>query len=392
MIPDFSFASTPEIIFGAGKLRLVTNLVLRYGQKVLLLTGAGSLNKSGKLDLLKQELIKESIQYSIIEINREPTPGDVNSIVKDYSDVEVKAVVAIGGGSVLDAGKAVSAMLNKSEPVEDFLEGVGDKIHDGSKIPFIAVPTTAGTGSEATKNAVLSEIGDNGYKKSMRHNNFVPNIALVDPELTIGCPNHITAACGLDAFTQLLESYVSANSSPVTDALALSGIETMKDSLLPASTSGAHDLTIRTAMSYGSLISGITLANAGLGIVHGLASSVGSFFDVPHGVVCGTLLGAATKINIEKLQNNHDPDHQSLGKYANVGRIFAKNENMNNKQACRYLIDEIENWIDLLKMPRLSDYGVRNEDVEKILSLSGNKQNPIKLEADEISKLILNRI
>jgi alcohol dehydrogenase class IV len=233
MTLNFNFARIPEIHFGPGKIDSLPDLVLRYGSTVILLTGASSFRKSDKFDYLVKSFKNKSIQFFLNEINREPTPEDINSICREYSDTPVDVVVAIGGGSVLDAGKAISAMLGKTDPVEIYLEGVGTKGHDGSKIPFIAVPTTAGTGSEATKNAVLTRLGENGFKKSMRHNNFVPDIALVDPELSLNCPSAVTAACGMDAFTQLLESYVSTNSSPLTDALAYSGIKVMKDCLIP---------------------------------------------------------------------------------------------------------------------------------------------------------------
>jgi alcohol dehydrogenase class IV len=257
---NFRFARIPEIHFGAGKIESLPDLILRYGSTVILLTGSQSFRNTEKFGLLIDSFRDKSITCLLSEIGGEPTPAHINSICKNYTDSPVDVIVGIGGGSVLDAGKAISAMLGKTDPVEEYLEGVGTKTHDGSKIPFIAVPTTAGTGSEATKNAVISQLGDNGYKKSLRHNNFVPDIALVDPDLTLSCPADVTAACGMDAFTQLLESYVSSNASPLTDSLAYSGMKLMKDSLIPSVYEGAEDVNIRSAMSYGALLSGITLA------------------------------------------------------------------------------------------------------------------------------------
>jgi len=388
---NFEFAKTPEIIFGAGTIRGITDIILKYGSRVILLTGSRSFKKSDKYDFLINSFKEKSIQYSLIEISGEPTPGNINPIIKDFHNKPVDVVVAIGGGSVVDAGKAVSAMLGKTEPVEEYLEGVGSKIHDGSKIPFIAVPTTSGTGSEATKNAVLSQIGKNGYKKSLRHNNFVPDIALVDPELSLTCPSDITAACGMDAFTQLLESYLSTNASPMTDALAYNAIKIMKDNLVPAATSGSYNLEIRSAMSYAALISGITLANAGLGVVHGMAASIGSYYDIPHGVVCGTLVGTATRINIENLKKDIETNIGSLEKYAEIGKLLSENNGDDLDQCCDFLVFQTEQWTQSLQIPKLSEYGLQVDDIEKIVNNTGNKYNPVKLGKEDIEKIILER-
>ena len=248
MVNNFNFAKTPQIVFGAGKISLLPDKISGIGKRIILLTGEQSFKNTQYFSDLILFFKKESFQYTLFEIAGEPSPDQVDQIVADCVNSEVDVVIAIGGGSVLDAGKAVSAMLGKTQSVVNYLEGVGNEAHDGSKIPFIALPTTAGTGSEATKNAVLSKPGRDGYKKSLRHNNFVPDIALIDPALSITCPAHVTAACGMDAFTQLLESYVSTNSSPMTDVLAFSGIKMLKDSLLPAVSSGADNLQIRSAM------------------------------------------------------------------------------------------------------------------------------------------------
>ena len=180
-------------------------------------------------------------------------------------------------------------MLPLSDGIINYLEGV-ELNPPGSTVSFIAVPTTAGTGSEATKNAVISSIGESGFKKSLRHDNFIPDIAVIDPQLMLSCPETLTAACGLDAIAQLLESYVSSKSNPITDALAFDALTKAIPAFEVAVKDGHKNLEARASMAYGALISGITLANAGLGIVHGFASPIGGFFDIPHGVVCGTLL------------------------------------------------------------------------------------------------------
>jgi alcohol dehydrogenase class IV len=389
---EFNFSRIPKILFGAGKLKQLPDLILGYGPNVILLTGSRSFKNSERYNILIKSFEKKKIAHFNYEIGSEPTPEQINSICEEHRKSVIDVVVAVGGGSVLDAGKAVSAMLEKTDPVETYLEGVGTKIHDGSKKPFFAVPTTAGTGSEATKNAVITELGENGFKKSLRHDNFVPDVALIDPELTFTCPPRVTAACGMDAFTQLLESYVSSKASPLTDALAYSGINLIKDNLIKSVTEGAEDIEVRSAMSYGALLSGITLANAGLGIVHGLASPMGSFYDIPHGVVCGTLVGISTKINIDQLRKNESDNRSALKKYADIGKLLSGNTCRNDFQCCDHLIKILEEWTQSLKLPKLGDYGLRVDDIEKIIDGTGIKNNPAALGRSEIKEIILERI
>jgi alcohol dehydrogenase class IV len=284
-------------------------------------------------------------------------------------------------------------MLLKNESVLSYLEGVGKgPSHDGAKIPFVAVPTTAGTGSEATKNAVLSQVGRAGFKRSLRHDNFVPDVAVLDPALALSCPPEVTAASGLDAFTQLLESYVSTNASPMTDALALSGLEYAAKCLLPVCTHGSKDVDARAGMTYAALMSGITLANAGLGVVHGLASPIGAWFDVPHGVVCGTLVGAATSVTIKKLLSQHGQHHHSLIKYARVGCILSGKHEGDTAQGCELLLEKVNDWIEILKIPRLSKYGIHEKDLDDIVAQPDNKYNPTALNRDEILDVLRMRL
>ncbi len=286
-------------------------------------------------------------------------------------------------------------MLLKDDSIKNYLEVVGDKVHDGVKIPYIAIPTTSGTGSEATKNAVISEIGPNGFKTSLRHDSFIPDYAIIDPDMMIGCPPSITAACGMDAFTQLLEAYVSSNSSPMTDTLAYSGMTYMKNNMISVCREGASDLNVRAAMAYGSLMSGITLANAGLGIVHGLASSIGGYFEIPHGIVCGTLLAEATKMNIRRLSEKGPSGKESLKKHADIGKLLAGEQHSKDKginEYCSILIEILESWTSELQIDRLSKYGVTSNDIEKIVKRASLKNNPVKLSTEDIKLIISNRI
>ncbi|UCD00958.1 MAG: iron-containing alcohol dehydrogenase [Promethearchaeota archaeon] len=395
MIPPFSFVRIPHIIFGAGKLKELYDIIPKFGNNILLVIGGSSLKQSGKWDEISSILKKKSINFSMLSILGEPSPNLIDDPVAKFRDRDLDLVVGIGGGSVIDAGKAISAMMTKEDSIKNYLEGVGNKIHDGKKIPYIAVPTTSGTGSESTKNAVISEIGPDGFKKSLRHDNLIPNIAIIDPELMISCPPSISAACGLDAFTQLLEAYVSPKASPITDALAYSGMKLTSKSILLACSTGASDLNVRSEMAYGSLISGITLANAGLGIIHGLASSIGGLFKIPHGVVCGTLLAEATKMNIEMLQKQGPTGKPGLRKHAQIGALLiGKYDTEENKinEYCMKLIETLEKWTKELKINRLGKYGIKEEDIDNIIEKTGLKNNSVNLNKENIKTIVLNRL
>jgi alcohol dehydrogenase len=395
MIPTFRFASIPHIIFGAGKLNELYNIIPNFGNRVLFVIGGSSLERSGKWNEITSAMEKNAIKYYSISVNNEPTPSFIDQATVKFRDKNLDLIIGIGGGSVTDAGKAISAMIPKNDSIRNYLEGLGTKNHDGVKIPYIAIPTTSGTGSEATKNAVISEVGSYGFKRSIRHENFIPNIAIIDPELMISCPSSITAACGLDAFTQLLEAYVSTAASPITDALAFSGLEFIGQNIIPACTTGALDVNVRAAMAYGSLMSGITLANAGLGIVHGLASPIGGFFNIPHGVVCGTLLAEATNMNIKKLQKQGNKGKEGLKKHADIGALLTGKKNVQKDrfdEFCANLIDILNKWTEVLKIDRLGKFGITAKDVDNIVENTGLKNNPVPLSKDEIKAIVLNRL
>ena len=395
MIPSFNFARIPHIIFGAGKLNELYNIASKFGRNILLITGKSSLKKSGKWDEIVSALENKSLNYLHYSISGEPSPALIDEATAQFRNKNIDLVISIGGGSVTDAGKAISAMLSKKDSIKNYLEGIGDKTHDGIKIPFIAVPTTSGTGSEATKNAVISEIGPNGFKKSLRHDNFIPEVALIDPELMISCPPSISAACGMDTFTQLIEAYVSPQGSPMANSLAINAMEFISQNLLLGCSKGASNIDVRASIAYASLISGITLANAGLGIVHGLASVIGGLWNIPHGVVCGTLLAEATKMNIEKLKKLGSSGKEGLKKYGDIGALFSEEKLIKKgktEEFCSVLIKTLETWINDLKLERLGKYGIKIESVEPIIERTGLKNNPVKLTKEDIKKIVLNRL
>jgi alcohol dehydrogenase class IV len=390
-VKGFGLFRTPRILFGAGEARQLPILLKPVATRVLFLTGSKSHRENPELIRLFSTLEKEGLEAYFDRIGNEPGPADVDRITDRFRNADIQAVVAIGGGSVLDTGKAVSAMLPLEGGVQDYLEGVGTRRHPGMKKFFAALPTTSGTGSEATANAVLSGRGpQGGFKRSLRHENLVPDIALVDPQLTLGCPPTVTAASGLDALTQLMESYLSVKSGSLTDALAFDGIRRIHRCLLPAFRDGS-DLEARSGMSYAALISGITLANAGLGLVHGFASSVGAVCDVPHGVVCGTLMATVNKYNIRKIIRD-EPENPASEKYAALGRLFSDKEGKSRYWYMMAAMSYLEELTETLSVPRLGGYGLQIGQLGAVAAATDNKANPLKFEAGELETMLLERL
>jgi alcohol dehydrogenase class IV len=387
MASSFNLAPAPLLYFGAGKISVAPSVVKAFGSRVLLVTGAKSFTASTQYQNLLEQFQKNAIRFQHQVVAEEPTPMIVDEAVRGAQPFAPEVVVAIGGGSALDAGKAISAMLPLGESVKDYLEGVGTKAaHPGVKVPFIAIPTTAGTGSEAARNAVLSETGREGYKRSIRHHNFVSNVAIIDPLLTLTCPKSTTAASGMDAFTQLLESYLSTAGNPITEALAYEGLEYVADALLSAYHTGS-DVEARTAMALAAYLSGITLTNAGLGLVHGFAASIGGYFSIPHGVICSLMMSAVNVVTVRKLRAEGS-NSGALIKYADVGKLFARDENKSNDYYVDFLMDTIRAWTVELSIPRLSQCGVGREDFEKIVRVTDNKNNPVPLSKEEMLEVL----
>lgn len=393
MISAFQFIPAPRIVFGAGTRDLIAEEMRKIGDRALVVTGGSSLEKSGAWGRIEGQIRKAGIACERVRVQGEPSPELIDETAAVLKGRGIALVLSIGGGSVIDAGKALAAMMTQDCSVTEFLEGIGGREHDGAVLPHIAVPTTSGTGSEATTNAVLSRVGPDGYKRSIRHDSFIPDLAVVDPELPLSCPAAVTAATGLDACTQLLESYVSTKANPVTDALALSGLGCVGNSLLSACGTGASDTAVRAAMAYGSLMSGICLANAGLGVVHGLAASIGGLFDIPHGVVCGTLLGVATEETIGALRERGE-ESPALEKYARVGALVAGSDYRHEDRdlLCDRLIETLHAWIEELDILPLGAYGMSRKDCTEIARKTGNKNNPAQLTPAEIEGVMMRRL
>jgi alcohol dehydrogenase len=369
--------------------------VSAYGKHVLIVTGASSFESTPNWRSLLSDLDKASIKYSHCKVTGEPSPDYVDTTVAEFADQNIDVVLGVGGGSVLDAAKAIAGLLKLKNSVMDFLEGVGPELtYHGPSVPFIAVPTTAGTGSEATKNAVLSVRGENGFKKSFRHDKLVAEYAIVDPALLASCSPELIASNGMDALTQLMESYVSSRANVMTDALAISGLRATRDSLLAWYTEGARAEDAQDKMAYAAMLSGITLAQVGLGSVHGLASPLGAFYPVPHGVVCGTLVAAATEMNINSMLAR-ELDNIALDKYARLGEVLCQKRHASKKKAWDALNTLLNDWTEAMQLPRLSKYGVKHEHLDNVVTHSRGssmKTNPIVLTDQEIKQILEKRL
>jgi alcohol dehydrogenase class IV len=383
---DFNLPGLPKIVFGAGTLTRLPEIIQSYGSHALVVIGGESLVKSGRLRMLAKQINQIGLQYKVVSVQGEPTTELIDAIAKEYRTTQVNVVVAIGGGSVIDCGKAVSAMLAVDGSVGDYLDDVGTKKPSGAKVPFIAVPTTAGTGSEATKNAVVCNRKE-GYKKSLRHDGYMPDAALVDPELTLTLPRPITIACGLDAVSQLIESYTSTKADASLDSLALKALSFASESLLPLSLDHGNDISLRSKMSYAALVSGITLSRNGLGAVHGIAGPLGGLFPVPHGVACGKLLFPVMTFVIKKIVDENNLVAQK--RFADIGRILAGDESgrYNNEdytRGCKLFLDVLNTWTGTLKLPQLYYFGMTAANMAKAISLADSKNSPALLSKEDM--------
>lgn len=395
MFNNFAIARLPRIEFGEGSFSRVSAICLQYGRRVLLVTGARSFQNSLYFEQLTSDFSHHRIEWQHCTVDGEPSPQLVDDAVQRFALENIDVVLGVGGGSALDAAKAIAGLLKVGRSVMDYLEGVGPELdYEGPAVPFIAVPTTAGTGSEATKNAVLSMHGKDGFKKSFRHDRLVAEYAIVDPALLTTCPKTVIAANGMDALTQLLESYVSIRANPLTDALALSGLQAVADGLLPLYLEEGLTLQAQEQMAYASMLSGICLAQTGLGSVHGLASPLGAFYPIPHGVVCGTLVAKATAVNIRAMQER-EPDNPLLAKYAHLGDIMCRRQHSSPEAACDGLVDLLEDWTLKLGLPHLSEYGLEEQGIEHVVEHSRGssmKTNPIILTDEELAEVLRARI
>ncbi len=394
-VPAFSLGRLPKITFGAGVVSRLPAIVASHGHRAMLVAGGRSLEASGRLEAVLTALASAGVDtVAHVAVRGEPSPDIVDDAVAAGRDAEPEVVIGIGGGSVLDTAKAVAGLLRSGTRITDHLEGVGAQLpYPGPAVPLVAVPTTAGTGSEATRNAVISERGPDGYKRSFRDERLVAADAVVDPDLLEGLDETAIATNGLDAVTQLLESYVSLRAGPVTDALAIAGLEAAGGALLAwhADPRGPQAAVARSRMAYAALLSGICLAHAGLGAVHGLASPLGARFPVPHGAACGATLSAVTAVNVSALADR-EPGSPAFPRYAFLGRLLADvSATATDQEARAALVTTLAGWTAALRMPRLRTFGVTEADIPAIVADargSSMRTNPIILTDEELAAIL----
>ena len=378
----FEFATATRIIFGSGALKELGPLAAEMGHRALVVVGGSARRAAPLLDVLEAQ----GIDTVTMEVDREPTIDVAKCGVQIAKDAKVDLVLSFGGGSAIDTGKAVAALVaNPGDPL-DYLEIIGaGKPLQNAPLPFIAIPTTSGTGSEVTRNAVLAS-PEHRVKVSLRHPLMLAKLALVDPELTVSVPPEVTASTGMDALTQVLEPFTSIKANPMTDAFCREGLQRGGRSLLRAYQHG-DDLAAREDMALTSLFSGLSLANAGLGAVHGFAGPLCGMYPIPHGVVCARLLPFVTAANL-KAMRDREPNNPALARYDEAARLMIGDPKVSADDA----VDWLHELSGSLAITGLSAYGVTEPDFPQIVEASARassmKGNPIKLTPDELAAVM----
>ena len=378
----FEFATATRVIFGAGTVRQARDVVRPFGRSILLVTGSDSKRAQPLVD----DLLDGGFPVTVFEINTEPTTEHVLAGARVIREKGSDMVVAFGGGKAIDAGKAIAAMAANGGDLFDYLEVIGrGRPIENAPLPFIAIPTTAGPGTEVTRNAVLVS-REHKVKASLRSPLMLPKAAIIDPMLTLGLPAGITASTGADALTQLIEPFVSVRANPLIDLICRDGMQRAARAL-PRAFAAPGDISARTDMSLASLYGGLALANAGLGAVHGFAAPIGGMFDAPHGVVCAALLPHVMDVNIRAL-SERDPAGPGLARYDEIGRILTGQAGAARNDAVAWT----QSLIRSLGIPRLRDVGIQDSDIpgicEKALVASSMKANPITLTNGELREIL----
>lgn len=375
----FEFATATRIIFGPGTLKQIGDIAKELGRRALVVTG----RDSRRAEPLRQSLAAGGVTTSFFPVSGEPDLSTVTKGVAQAKAEQCDLVISFGGGSALDAGKAIAAMLTNPSELLDYLELIGrGRAMPNPAASFIAIPTTAGTGSEVTRNAVLAS-PEHKVKVSLRSPHMLPRVALVDPELTYNLPPNITASTGLDALTQLIEPFISTRANPMTDALCREGIRRVARSSRAAFHEGQNP-PAREDMSLASLFGGLALANAGLGAVHGFAGPIGGRFPAPHGAICAALLPHVMEINVQAL-SQRQPKSEPLRRYRELAQLLTGKAQAQAQDGITW----VRQLVSELQIPPLRTYGLSRastaELVAQALKASSMKANPIALTPEELA-------
>jgi len=378
----FEFTTANRVIFGAGALADAGKLAKDLGGQALVVTGSDPDRAAPLLSILK----KAGLTSTVFSVPSEPTVALAKEGTRIAHEAACDLVIGFGGGSALDAGKAIAALVKNGDDPLDFLEVIGrGKPLTEPPLPYIAIPTTAGTGSEVTRNAVLAS-KEHRVKISLRGREMLPNVALVDPELTFSMPPSITASTGLDALTQVIEPYLSTRRNALTDGLCREGMRRAAQSLHRAYENG-NDTEARTDMSLVSLMGGLSLANAGLGAVHGFAGPFGGMFAAPHGATCAALLPHVMALNLRAIRA-HDLNADLTARFDEIGRLLTGKTTAVGEDGVAWLMDLCE----AMDVPSLGSYGLTYADfpvlIEKAIVSSSMKGNPVQLTEVEMSTIL----
>jgi alcohol dehydrogenase class IV len=378
----FEFATSDRIIFGAGTLQELGPLARKFGRQAFLATGEGGAQPAQLVELLQAQ----GVECLLFPISGEPTVDLVREAAEKARTAACDVVIGFGGGSVIDTGKAVSALLTNDGDLFDYLEVIGKgQSLKKEAAPYIAIPTTAGTGAEVTRNAVLASPSHH-VKVSLRSPLMLPKVALVDPELTYSLPPEVTASTGMDAITQLIEPFVSIRANPFTDGFCSEGLRKAAPAIRRVYRDGS-DRPAREAMSAASLLGGLSLANAGLGAAHGFAAPIGGMFEAPHGAVCARLLAPVMHVNIQVLQERDD-QNPVLERFRLIARLLTGDPAASIEDGIAWVEDLCED----LKIPRLSHYGITSADIPRLVEngkqASSMQANPIRLNDDELIEIL----
>jgi alcohol dehydrogenase class IV len=390
---DFNFSTATRIVFGRAKVREVAAAVPGMGERTMLVTNRIKEADYTNLDAIRErgfdiekELNSKGVETFRYLVSGEPSIEMVEEGILFAKEKGMNVFVGIGGGSAIDTAKAISAVMANGGECLDYLEviGKGKKITKKS-LPFVAVPTTAGTGAEVSANAVLASMEHN-VKVSLRSPLMIADLAIVDPELTISVPPAVTASTGLDAFTQVIEPFVSRMANPITDALCREGMKRASRSLYKAYLDG-EDIEAREDLCIVSLFGGICLANAKLGAVHGFAGPLGGLYHGAHGAICAALLPHVVEVNVAALRER-DAESPILERYREVARIVTTDQNASVEDGVRWIAELVKS----MQIKGLAEYGMKEEDFPRIITMSSAsssmKGNCIELNEKEMREIL----